>query len=202
MLRKLRGQLTLFYFLAALAIVFLVGGISYSLLRFYLYDATDQAMEVKMALIMRQYGLSLPEELAQAEQNWLENKGHSLPTPTPVPVVYRESDDEEEGKSEHTELATNPIEYSKSEEEVYDEELAPVFVLPLNANSELIEVANLPTAPITQDKAAAEAALANGYSTSAGSPPRDSAPRVRTAGSESPPSGPRRAAHSRHQRRG
>jgi signal transduction histidine kinase len=212
MLRKLRVQLTLFYFLAALAIVVLVGGISYSLLRFYLYDATDDAMEVKMALIMRQYELSLPEEIAQAEQNWLENKGQSQPpftptstftptptstftptptsTPTPVqaaafeseeeddddeselaehksnPIEYSESeddgDDEENDERELVEHTVKSIEYSESEEEIYDEELAPVFVLPLNANNELIAVVNLPVAPITQDKSAAQAALMNG----------------------------------------
>ncbi len=157
MLRKLRTQLTLFYFLAALAIIMLVGGGSYSLLHYYLYNATDQAMQVKMALLMNQYGLSLPEDLAQAEQNWLENKGQSLPTPTAVPVVVREHDDDEGEYSQETTYQAERL-----EEGAYDEELAPVFVLPLNANSELISAANLPTAPITQDRAAAAAALASG----------------------------------------
>ena len=102
MLRKLRTQLTLFYFLAALAIILLGGGGSYSLLHYYLYNATDQAMQVKMALLMNQYGLSLPDELADAEQDWLENKGQSLPTPTPVPVIAHESEDEEREEGEES----------------------------------------------------------------------------------------------------
>ncbi|MBT3389599.1 MAG: HAMP domain-containing histidine kinase [Chloroflexi bacterium] len=171
MLRKLRTQLTLFYFLAALAIILLGGGGSYSLLHYYLYNATDQAMQVKMALLMNQYGLSLPDELADAEQDWLENKGQSLPTPTPVPVIAHESEDEEREEGEESDEDdegddeySQPSAYSEehSEEGPYDEELAPVFVLPLNANSELITATNLPVAPITQDKAAAAAALLTG----------------------------------------
>jgi signal transduction histidine kinase len=156
MLRRLRAQLTLFYFLAALSLVILLGSGSYLLLRHYLYSATDQAMQVKMALVLRQYGLSLPPELAQAEQNWLENRNETLQSSS-QPVT---SSGHEEEAEQHS--APPPPSYYPSEE-AYDEELAPVFVLPLNARSDLISAANLPQAPITQDRAAAAAALANGY---------------------------------------
>jgi len=156
MLRRLRVQLTLFYFLAALSLVVLLGGGSYLLLRHYLYSATDQAMQVKMALVLRQYGLSLPPDLAQAEQNWLENRGQSLQSPT-LPAASSEHDEEE--TEEHS---TTPSPNYRPGDEAYDEELAPVFVLPLNASSDLMPAANLPQAPISQDRAAAAAALANG----------------------------------------
>ena len=44
MLNRLRWQLTLFYFLAAFALVALLAGGSYTLLRFYLESSTDLAL--------------------------------------------------------------------------------------------------------------------------------------------------------------
>ena len=156
MLKRLRVQLTLFYFIAALSLVVLLGGGSYFLLRHYLYSATDQAMQVKMALEFQHYGLSLPPELAQAEQNWLENRGQ--PSQLPTRSVNSSEHDEEEAEEPSTTSSMN----HQPGDEAYDEELAPVFVLPLNASSDLMPSTNLPQAPITQDRAAASAALANG----------------------------------------
>jgi signal transduction histidine kinase len=156
MLKRLKVQLTLFYFFAALSLVVLLGSGSYLLLRHYLYSAIDQAMQVKMALVFQQYGLSLPPELAQVEQNWLENRGQPIQSPTRS-VTSSEHDEEE--AEEHS-TAPSPNHYPG--DEAYDEELAPVFVLPLNASSDLMPSSSLPQAPITQDRDAASAALANG----------------------------------------
>jgi signal transduction histidine kinase len=156
MLKRLRIQLTLFYFIAALSLVLLLGGGSYLLLRHYLYSATDLAVQVKMALVLQQYGFSLPPELAQAEQNWLQNRGQALQPPTRSATS---SEKEEEEAEEHS--ATSSLNHYPGDE-AYDEELAPVFVLPLNASSDLMPSSNLPQAPIAQDRAAATAALANG----------------------------------------
>jgi signal transduction histidine kinase len=72
MLKRLRFQLTILYLLASMSLVALTGAGTYLLLQRYLQVAADQALEYKMALQFEQYGLSLPPELAQAEQNWLK----------------------------------------------------------------------------------------------------------------------------------
>ncbi len=72
MLKRLRFHLTILYLLASMSLVALTGAGTYLLLQRYLQVAADQALEYKMALQFEQYGLSLPPELAQAEQNWLK----------------------------------------------------------------------------------------------------------------------------------
>ena len=49
MLRRLRFQLSFLYLLAAVGLVLLVGGGSYLLMRYYLQETTDLALEYKMA---------------------------------------------------------------------------------------------------------------------------------------------------------
>ncbi len=87
MLRRLRWQLTAFYFLAALGLVALLGAGSYALLYYYLQSSTDLALQYKMATQFRQYGLAVPSELAQAELAFLENKPRSTPTLTSAPAA-------------------------------------------------------------------------------------------------------------------
>jgi signal transduction histidine kinase len=71
MLRGLRVQLMLLSLVAAIGLVALLGGGSYYLLNLYMQRSTDLALQTKMALQFRQYGLALPPELARAEQDWL-----------------------------------------------------------------------------------------------------------------------------------
>jgi signal transduction histidine kinase len=77
MLKRLRWQLTLLYLLAAMSLVALVGGGAYWLIRHYFQTTTDLALQYKMAGEFRHYGITLPSELAKAEQTWLENYASS-----------------------------------------------------------------------------------------------------------------------------
>jgi signal transduction histidine kinase len=92
MLKRLRLQLTLLYILAALSLVVLAGAGAYAILKYYFLRETDLALQYKMALQFRQYGLTPPQELLQAEQSWQANNTRqpsaanpALPTLTPLP---------------------------------------------------------------------------------------------------------------------
>ena len=50
MLRRLRWQFSLLYVLAAVMLIALIGGGSYSLLRYYFETSTDLALQYKVAL--------------------------------------------------------------------------------------------------------------------------------------------------------
>lgn len=84
MLKRLRFQLTLFYLLASMGLVALTGAGAYLLLARYLQNASDQAIQYKMALQFEQYGLPMPPELAQAEQAWLKENSHATSVPNQV----------------------------------------------------------------------------------------------------------------------
>jgi signal transduction histidine kinase len=86
MLKHLRWQLTLLYLIAAMSLVALVGGGAYWLIRHYFQATTDLALQYKMAGEFRRYGISLPTELANAEQTWLANNA-SQPTGLPALVL-------------------------------------------------------------------------------------------------------------------
>jgi signal transduction histidine kinase len=177
MLRRLRIQLTFLYLLAALGLVALLGGGSYSLLRLYMQNATDQALQVKMAIQFRQYGLSLPAELASAERDWLgsqnRNPTHSPPTPIPTttpPTFVPASGGEDDQESGSTPLQSAPAQptshipagESESGGDAYDEQLGSVFVVPLDTQGQAIQAANQPPVMVVQDAQASANASANG----------------------------------------
>lgn len=83
MLKTLRWQLTLLYFLAALGLVSLMGAVTYALIGHYFQQTTDLALQYKMATEFRTLGLPIPPELAKVEQIWLENKQHKIGLPSP-----------------------------------------------------------------------------------------------------------------------
>jgi signal transduction histidine kinase len=86
-LKRLRFQLTVLYLLVSMSLVALTGAGAYLLLQRYLQVAADQALEYKMAVQFEQYGLALPPELAQAEQNWLKQNSHDSTDPTSPPAA-------------------------------------------------------------------------------------------------------------------
>jgi len=164
MLRRLRFQLSFLYLLAAVGLVLLVGGGSYLLLRYYLQETTDLALEYKMAQQFHKYGLALPEELQRAERAWLENnarlaRGASpLTTVLPLPTLGLAMEEEgEEGEHAQPSAPENEV-----DEDNYDGDLAAIFVSPLDANGQAIAGSQVSAAPLFQDKEASLAAMQQG----------------------------------------
>jgi len=164
MLRRLRFQLSSLYLLAAIGLVLLIGGGSYLLLRYYLQETTDLALEYKMALQFHKYGLALPEELHRAERTWLENNARlargasALPTalPSPTPGFPQEEEGDEGEYSQQT-----PLE-AEASEDAFDGDLAAIFVSSLDANGQLIAGSQASAAPLFQDNEAILAAMQQG----------------------------------------
>ena len=168
MLKRLRWQLTFVYIVAAIGLVGLVSFGAYSLLRYYFERETDLALQYKMAAAYRQYGLDLPSELSAAEHDWqtAKNVQAAFPTRTPTagkPDVSSEDDDhEKEEESEAHDSGEDDAPSSEDDEERYDSQLASVFVLPIDAQGQVIAIAGAALPPFAQDQAASQAALLYG----------------------------------------
>lgn len=155
MFRGLRLRLTLLYLLAAFALIALVGGGTYRLLAYYFQATTDSALQHKMALEFRVLGASLPSELAAADEAWYANRNLFLPlSPPPTSVAPSGG----EGSQEHERAEKS----GESAEEAYNGELASIFVLPLNADGQLLFNPNSFAPPLVADAEAVAAALARG----------------------------------------
>ena len=164
MLRKLRWQLTLLYMLAALGLVSLVGGGSYTLIRVYFNESTDLALRYKMATLFQLYNLPVPSELVSAQNTWLERNAPASVgisqiqqftpnSPAAQPSVSGDDDD-------HLETDGHENEPSGShQDETYDGRLASIFVLPLTADGVLVSNPNPAPPPITENGTARAAAL-------------------------------------------
>ena len=144
MLNRLRINLTIFYLLAAVALIAMVGGGSYFYLRQYFMNSTDLALQHQMATELNRFGVPLPEELAAGEEEWCDT--HLLGQ-TVVP--FGEDDDHE--WEEENEIG-----------EAYDAELATIFVLPLSAEGKLLFNPNAAPPPISPDQEASQAAWETG----------------------------------------
>lgn len=156
MFRGLRLRLTALYLLAALALVALVGTGAYGLLRYYFQATTDLALRHKMASEFRLLGAPLPAGLAAADREWYASHAlavSSPPTPT-LPASESEGGDGE-GQSNNTPASTES-------EDAFDVELAAIFIMPLDANGNLLPASNLAGLGLAPDLDAAAAALANG----------------------------------------
>ena len=152
MLRTLRLKLTLLYFIFALGLAVLLGAGSYLMLSYYFQQSTDLALQYKMATEFRALGLSLPQDLAQSEQVWLENNPRPATTPTVVPSTIL---------IVPSKTASDDGESSDSEGEI-EGELSPIFVAPLDSSGK--DLATSQKAPTTKiiDIAASAAAIKNG----------------------------------------
>ena len=125
MLRSLRVRLSLLYLAASFTLVVLLGAATYGLLTLYFQRATDLALQYKMATEFRARGLPLTAALTAAEQAWLQDTNRSVkPSIGFTPQSNSSDEEEEEGGIP---IAVKPV---GEDEERYDSNLAPVFVLP------------------------------------------------------------------------
>ena len=137
MFRRLRLRLTLLYLLAAMFLTALINGGVYTLLQYSFQAAADQALERKVALGAQTLGLA------------------STRTRAPEANGSEESDDEL-GPS-----GSPPAEGGEGEER-YDAELAPVFLVPLDAEGKPVSVSAGAPAPVAPDEDALRAAVSSG----------------------------------------
>jgi len=151
MLRTLRLKLTLLYFLFAVGLAVLLGAGSYAMLNYYFQQSTDLALQYKMATEFRLLGLSMPQSLAQSEQVWLANNPRTASAPTAVPT-----------RSDASDHHTSDEKKSSDDEDEIDDELSPIFVVPLDSNGKDITPSQTTSATRIIDLAASAAAMQNG----------------------------------------
>jgi signal transduction histidine kinase len=137
MLRSLRFRLTVLYLLASLGLVVLLGAGTYGLLSLYFQRSTDLALQYKMATEFRVRGLSMPSELAAAEQAWTQGSHRPAvptPSPTPTPILFTSGEGDSEGETEGLQSPPQPVTgqvpSGSEEDDRYDGSLAPVFIVP------------------------------------------------------------------------
>jgi signal transduction histidine kinase len=168
MLKRLRVQLTILYILAALGLVALISTGANLLLGYYFQRQTDLALSYKMALAFRQYNLSLTPELLQAEQDYLRSDAPQAPQPTQLqPAVAKASPPSEEEREDDDKKSSHPSATSQPEvegdrEEHYDEQLAPIYVLPVDAQGNLLASTTVANLPFSVNQEAKQAALLHG----------------------------------------
>jgi signal transduction histidine kinase len=137
MFRRLRLRLTLLYLLAAMLLTALINGGVYALLQYSFQAAADQALERKVALGAQTLGLARTS------------------TRAPGPNGSEESDD---GLG----ASGSPQVEGGEGEERYDAELAPVFIVPLDAEGKPVSVSAGAPAPVAPDEDALRAAVSSG----------------------------------------
>jgi signal transduction histidine kinase len=153
----LRLKLTLMYLVFALALIVLLGVGTYSLLVQYFQSGTDLALQHSMAGQFRKYGQPVPQELAAAEANWYAH----TPDASPVSVKQSHDDDhKDDGDRDGDEDGEKPN-HAESDE-AYNAELAAIFAMPIASDGSTIVVPGIAQPPMSPDKSAVAAALANG----------------------------------------
>lgn len=150
MLSRLRGQLTVIYMLAAIALIILIGGSAYRLLAYYFISSTDLALSYRVALQIEQLGVQPSTELREASLEWESNH-----RPGGVPGDSWED-------SEHEEDDENPEHEAAEIIAAYDSELASIFLLPVDPQGNLIFNPNRYSPPMQPDLQAVQAALQTG----------------------------------------
>lgn len=171
MFNRLRLGLSLLYLGAALALIALVGAGTYRLIDAYFQSTTDLALQHRMAHEFLRLGAPVSPELEAADRNWYATRAALIP-PTPAraaparPTPQGGSHEEEaegEGPDGGGAAGQPPLDSANegSAEDLYDGDLAAIFVLPLDTGGQLIAAppASLPLAP---DGQAATAALTGG----------------------------------------
>ena len=171
MLRALRLRLTVLYLLASLGLAALLGAGTYGLLSLYFQRSTDLALQYKMAMEFQARGLSLPSELAAAEQAWTQSNSppavssptatpRLIPTFTPIPAPALDGESDSEGETEGLQGSPQPVASQvpsgSEEDDRYDGSLAPVFIVPAAGS------ASSSGAPAVTDPAAISQALQAG----------------------------------------
>jgi len=159
MLRGLRLRLTLLYLVVALALIVLVGGGTYKVLSDYFQTTTDLALQHRMTQELHQLGAPVPGELAAADRAWSASRDRSL-----AQVFAPAGSDDRvgtEGAGEHGSAGRTGKEGGGTDD-AYDAELAPIFVLPLSRDAQLLADPNQSAPPLAPDAQAVAAALAQG----------------------------------------
>lgn len=167
MLKRLHAQLTLLYILAALGLVAMISTGANLLLGYYFQKQTDLALSYKMALAFRQYNLSLPLELLRAEQEYLRNDSpQALQTAKPQTTATKanrqgeeENDDDKRGFQTPGDPKSKP---DDEREKHYDEQLAPIYVLPVDAQGNVLTSTTITDLPLPVNQEAKQAALLHG----------------------------------------
>jgi signal transduction histidine kinase len=143
MLKALRWKLTLLYLFAAIALVSVGGLGTYWLIDRYFQQSTDLALQYKMALQFRLLNLQIPGELQEAENIWLQNNQTAV---SPIrPSSY--FSEYEEGHDERNETEEEEAPHDESSESYYNADLAAVFVIMRDENSDVITVPGVPAPP-------------------------------------------------------
>lgn len=167
MLRGLRLRLTLLYLAVALALIVLVGGGTYKVISDYFQTTTDLALQHRMVEELRRLGAPVPAALAAADRAWSANRDRSLlqalapPDPRGSGMLSRGTGEGHDGVGERSLEGWVGAEGSGADE-AYDAELAPIFVLPLSHNAQLLADPNRFAPPLSPDVQAVAAALAQG----------------------------------------
>ena len=134
-----------------------VGLGAYSLLYFYFQNNNDTALKFKMADNFSTIGVSLPEELIRAQNDWISFR--SKPgQPSDKENEINEAHDDE--TSEDHDVVSNP---TLTISEVYEGELTSIFILPLDVNGRLMFNPNPYFPPMDPDLNAVNVALEKGY---------------------------------------
>jgi signal transduction histidine kinase len=153
-------------------LVLLVSAGANFLLGYYFQQQTDLALSYKMALAYRQYNLALPEELRRAEQDYLNNDTPEIAIPPqpqntntgekpPGEEEDEEEDDEEDDSKSGQEVNTSH-ESEHELEERYDAQLAPIYVLPVDAQGNVLTNPTAALLPFSINQEAKQAALLHG----------------------------------------
>lgn len=135
MFRRLRLRLTLLYLLAAVLLTALINGGVYTLLRYSFQAAADQALERKVELSAQNLGLA---------------------STSPPVLAGTEEGEGESGDSVWTQPETGEA------DDRYDAELAPVFIVPLDAQGNRVPGVAGAAAPVAPDEDALRAAASSG----------------------------------------
>jgi signal transduction histidine kinase len=152
MFNGLRLRLTATYIAAALGLVVLMGLGTYGLLHFYFQSDNDAALRYRVALEYESLGVDLPLDLEAAKKNWQSRHGE-VATESALPPGLARKDQEVEPDDSGDDGAGPPwMTYP-------DSELAPQFVLHLDARGNLLadlsSSENEPPVPIAEGYAAA-----------------------------------------------
>jgi signal transduction histidine kinase len=141
-LKQARLRLMLLYMLIGTMLVVLVGGVSYALLTQFLQSSVDGLLKQKMALLYQANSLPLPIELTSALDS--AHVGDSIPSST------KPRQTEAEEHFNWSELG--------NDEHAYANDLAGIFILPLDNQGTLLSNPNPFNPPISPDLSASKAA--------------------------------------------
>lgn len=166
MLNGLRLRLTLLYSAAALALIVLVGGGTYGLIRAYFERKTDLALEYRLVGAIQARGLPLPADLAAVERDWRISQAQLWPFPPSPALASRAStaSDDEEGEHQEQEAEQDKEQGDDEEndETLLDGDLASVIVLALRDDGQLMPLEQIAQPPLDPNPLAASAALTSG----------------------------------------